>query len=81
MMKNVKVCGCVCVCVCVGVDQALLVLLRGSLYPGNQLYFDRYLSNMTCLKELKKNGMIRYIPEDVDKPARLAGPHGSQSSQ
>ena len=66
-----------------GIGGLTVMRLSESLSAGNKLYFDRYLTNVTCIEELMKHGiqatgtvMRRYTPSAAGVPATIDGPRG-----
>ena len=67
-----------------GIGGLTVMRLSDSLTSGNILYFDRYFTNLACMQELMKIGILatgtvmkRYLPKDCKLPATVAGPRGS----
>ena len=67
-----------------GIGGLTVMRVSDSLTSGNILYFDRYFTNLACMQELMKIGILatgtvmkRYLPKDCKLPATVAGPRGS----
>ena len=61
-----------------------VIRLSDSLTSGNILYFDRYFTNLVCMQELMKIGILatrnvmkRYLPKDCKLQATVEEPQGS----